>query len=156
VPYENYSCVFDPDLSDNPKLSDLKAYWDRKRGTRPMPLRREIDPLELKAHLGFLVLIDVLPEAKDFRLRLIGTKIAEAVGADSTGKLLSELRAADPAWWRFCDDLYRTVATRGVVGRARGALLMVGREGRSFDSVLLPIDRGDATVGQILAEQLFS
>ena len=151
--HENYSSVFDPDLSDNPRFLELKAYWDRKRGARAMPLRSDIDPLELRRHLGSLVLIDVLPGMTDFRMRLIGTRIVETYGRDSTGKLLSSLKPIDPEWWRFCDGLYRAVAGRAVIARARGNLRMVGRDFRRFDSVLLPLDAG--TVGKILAEQLF-
>lgn len=153
--HENYSCVFDPDLSDNARFLDLKAYWDRKRGARAMPVRSDIDPLELRGHLGSLVLVDVLPGMTDFRMRLIGTTITAAYGRDSTGKLLSSLKSADPEWWRFCDDLYRAVAGRAVIAQARGNLRMVGRDFRRFDSVLLPLDAGDGTVGKILAEQLF-
>ena len=43
-----------------------------------MPLRKDIDPLELKDHLGSLNIIECLPERDDFRYRLIGTRIAEA------------------------------------------------------------------------------
>ncbi len=154
--HEDYSSVLDPDLSDSPRFRDLKAYWDAKRGTRAMPRRADIDPLELRKHLGSLVLIEVLPGMTDFRMRLIGSTIVETLGRDSTGKLLSELKPADVNWWRFCDDLYRTVATRAVVARARGNLRMVGRDFRSFDSVLLPLDAGDGTVGMILAEQIFT
>jgi len=154
--HENYSGVFDPDLSDNPRFLQLKAYWDRKRGGRAMPMRADIDPLELRGHVGSLVLVDVLPAMTDFRMRLIGSRIVEAYGRDSTGKLLSSLKAADPDWWRFCDDLYRAIATRSVIARARGTLRMVGRDFRTFDSVLLPLDAGDGSVGMILAEQLFT
>ncbi len=120
-----------------------------------MPMRADIDPLDLRGHLGSLVLIDVLPGLADFRMRLIGSKIVEAYGRDSTGKLLSALKPADPPWWRFCDDLYRTIAKRAVIARARGNLQMVGRDFRTFDSVLMPLDGGDGSVGMILAEQLF-
>ena len=153
--HENYSTVFDPDLSDNPRFLELKAYWDRKRGTRAMPLRSDIDPLELRGHLGLLVLIDVLPGVTDFRMRLVGTTIVETYGRDSTGKLLSALKPLDPEWWRFCDDLYRAVVERAVIARARGNLRMVGRDFRTFDSVLLPLDGGDGSVGKILAEMRF-
>ncbi len=154
--HENYSSVLNPDLSDNPRFLDLKAYWDRKRGARAMPMRADIDPLELRKHMGSLVLVDVLPGMTDFRMRLIGTRIAEAYGRESTGKLLSSLKSADPDWWRFCDDLYRAIATRATIARARGTLRMVGRDFRTFDAVLFPIDAGDGTVGMILAEQLFN
>jgi hypothetical protein len=154
--HEDYSRVLNPDLSDNPRFLDLRAYWDAKRGTRTMPTRSDIDPLELRKHLGSLVLIDVLPGMTDFRMRLIGSTIVETLGRDSTGKLLSELKPADVNWWRFCHDLYSEIAGRAVIARARGNLRMVGRDFRSFDSVLLPLDAGNGTVGMILAEQVFS
>ncbi len=153
--HEDYSSVLNPDLSDSPRFLDLKAYWDAKRGTRAMPTRGDIDPLELRKHLGSLVLVDVLPGMADFRMRLIGSTTVEALGRDSTGKLLSSLKPADFNWWRFCDDLYRAMAERAVVARAGGNLRMVRRDFRRFDSVLLPLDAGDGSVGMILAEQLF-
>ena len=154
--HENYSYTLDPDISDNPRFLELKAYWDRKRGSRPMPARGDIDPLELRGHLGSLVLIDVLPGMTDFRMRLVGTTIAEAYGRDSTGKTLLDLKPADINYWRFCVELYRAVAERKIVARSRGSLRTVGRDYRHFDALLLPLDAGDGTVGRILAEQLFT
>lgn len=153
--HRNYTYSLDPDIGDNARFIALKEYWDRKRGSHAMPRRADIDPLELRDHLGSLVMIDVLPGAADFRMRLIGTFITAAYGRDSTGKLLSALKAADPEWWRFCDELYRAVALSGKPARAGGDLSMVGRDYRQFDSLLLPLDAGDGTVGRILAEQLF-
>ena len=153
--HEDYSSVFEPDLSDNARFLDLRAYWDTKRATRAMPRRSDIDPLELRKHLGWLVLVDVLPGMTDFRMRLIGSRIVEMLGRDSTGKLLSSLKPADGNWWRFCHDLYSEIAGRALIARARGSLRMVGRDFRTFDSVLLPLDAGDGTVGMILAEQIF-
>jgi len=104
--HEDYFSVLNPDLSDSPRFLDLKAYWDRKRGSRAMPVRADIDPLDLRTHLGSLVLIDVLPGMTDFGMRLIGSTIVEALGRDSTGKLLSPLMPADVNWGRFCHELY--------------------------------------------------
>ena len=156
IVYETYSYELDPDISNNKRFAELKAYWDNKRGTRPMPRRADIDPVELRDHLGSLVMIDVLPGAVDFRMRLIGTAIVGFYGRDSTGKLLSELKDADPEWWRFCDELYRAVAQHARIARAHGTLRMVGKEYRRFEALLLPLDAGNGDVGLILAEQLFS
>ena len=156
VVHEKYSYQLDPDLSDNKRFAELKAYWDGKRGARPMPRRADIDPIELRDHLGSLVMIDVLPGAVDFRMRLIGTAIVSFYGRDSTGRLLSELKVADPEWWRFCDELYRAVAQQARIARARGTLRMVGKDYRRFEALLLPLDAGNGHVGMIMAEQLIS
>ena len=86
-----YAFTIDPDISDNPRFLELKAYWELKRGARPMPTRAMIDPLDLKAHLGWLILAEMLPDGSDMRWRLIGSNIVDAYGRDSTGKRLSEI-----------------------------------------------------------------
>ncbi|MGO8920731.1 MAG: PAS domain-containing protein [Stellaceae bacterium] len=73
-----FSHEFDPDISDNPRFQDLVAYWQKKRGGRALPLRKDIDPLELQPHLGSLVIIECLPGLTNFRYRLFGTKVVAA------------------------------------------------------------------------------
>src|ERR1700720_2850497 len=57
----------DPDVSDKPSFRELLAYWNEKRGSRTLPLRKEVDPVELQKHLGSLKLIECLPGLTDFR-----------------------------------------------------------------------------------------
>ncbi len=147
----------DPDLSDNPRFQDLLAYWREKRGDRALPLRKAIDPLELKQHMGSLNIIECLPGLADFRYRLIGTNITAAYGRDSTGKTVRELYAQDdPEYCDFLLGIYREVAMRGVIARLRGSLRPVNKTYRLFDSLLLPLDGGEGEVAWILNEVLFS
>jgi len=152
-----FTAVFDPDLSDNPSFVDLAAYWQRKCAGRPLPLKSEIDPLELKSHLGSLGMIECLPGLEDFRFRLIGSHIVQAYGRDSTGRTVRELYAeSDPEYLDFLLQLYRGVVSRKAIARASGSLRPVGREYRQFDLLLLPLDGGDGTVGWMLNELLVS
>src|SRR5579863_2932455 len=108
-----YTAVIDPDLSDNPRFQDLVAYWQGKRGERALPMRKDIDPLEMWQHIGRLNLIECLPGLADFRYRLIGTTITAAYGRDSTGKTVRELYSVeDPEYCEFLIGAYREVATR--------------------------------------------
>ena len=146
-----------PNVSDNPQFQDLVAYWQAKRGLRPLPLRQDIDPLELKQHLGSLNIIECLPGLTDFRYRLIGTRIAEAYGRDSTGKTVRELYAVeDPEYCEFLLGTYREVATRQVIARIRGNLRPVNKDYRWADSLLLPLADSEGGVSEILNEVLFS
>ena len=152
-----FSATFEPDISDNPRFQDLVSYWQSKRGARALPLRQEIDPLELRLHLGSLVIIECLPGLADFRYRLIGTNVVAAYGRDSTGKTVRELYAVGDA--EYCDFLvatYREVATRRVTARITANLRPVNKNFRQADSLLLPLDGGDGSVGFILNEVLFS
>ena len=70
------------------RLHDVLGYWSAKRGARPMPSRRDIDPLELgPAILPHLMLVDVEPGPR-FRYRLFGTAVSDAFGMDATGQYI--------------------------------------------------------------------
>jgi hypothetical protein len=152
-----FTAVVDPDISDNPRFQDLVAYWQAICGERALPLRRDIDPLQLKQHLGSLNIIECLPGLGDFRYRLIGTNIVAAYGRDSTGKTVREIYAVeDPEYCAFLLGIYHEVATRRVMARLTVNLRPVNKTYRMADSLLLPLDGGDGSVGFILNEVLFS
>lgn len=65
------------------KLTSLKALWDAKRQTRPMPSRNDFDIHELKPWLGHLALVDVTGERN---FRLCGTGLFFRFGGDMTGQ----------------------------------------------------------------------
>lgn len=152
----DFSYALEPDLGDNPKFRDLLAYWERKRGPRAMPRRADIDPLELKGHLGSLVIVEVLPEPHRYRFRLVGTRVVEAYGRDSTGKTVEEAFAADPAGRDFLLELFGAIVERRAVVRASGPIRPAHQMLRNSDALLLPLDGGDGSVGMILIEQNFS
>jgi hypothetical protein len=152
-----FAAVVNPDLSDNPRFQHLVAYWRGKAAGAALPLRKDIDPLELKEHLGSLNIIDCLPGLADFRYRLIGTHIAQAYGRDSTGKTVRELYAVDdPEYCAFLLGIYQEVATRQVIARLHVNLRPVNKTYRLADSLLLPLGDGKGGVAAILNEVLFS
>lgn len=69
---------------------ELYAYWDGLRNGRPMPSRRDIDPLKIpRSLLPYLYVMEVHgPEA--FRFRLSGTRLREIFGRDVTGRGLED------------------------------------------------------------------
>jgi len=148
--------VTNPDLSGVPQLREFKRYWDEKRGTRAMPVRADIDPIELRAHLGWIYLIDVFPDLSDFRYRLLGSRITEAYGRDNTGKTVREIYERDHAdYCRAVLELYRTVAREAVPALGRGSLQIVQKPFRGYETLYLPLDRGDGTVEMIVAKMEF-
>lgn len=151
-----FSYWFDPDLGDSPKFRELMAYWDRKRGTRAMPRRADIDPLEIPKHLGWLIIVEVLAEPERFRFRLVGTKVVDAYGRDFTGKTVAQAFGDDPVGLSFLMELFGAIAEKRAVARARGPIRSGHLMLRDSDALLLPLDAGDGTVGMILIEQNFS
>lgn len=82
-------------------IVEVRRYWERKRGDRPMPARADIEPSELKAILPNLALADVAYDPLDFRYRLIGSEIDRHSADSHTGKWVSEIpgRAPPSAVW---------------------------------------------------------
>ena len=69
----------------------LYRYWREKCGRRRMPARADLDPLEMPPRLlPFITIVDVVPDARRFVYRLVGTGEVEARGNDPTGKSVAE------------------------------------------------------------------
>ncbi len=130
----------DPAHLPHPTHAFLRAYWEGKRRGRLMPARADIDPVEMKAHLGWIVLADVLPGCTDFRLRLVGTLVTEYFLRDNTGRTIKESFAeADPAVTDSVLAAFRTVARERAPLRSFGSPGWLGREFLDFDLLLLPL-----------------
>jgi hypothetical protein len=95
---------------DDPVLAPALAYWMQKRGPRPMPRKRDIDPVELPPKLlPNLQIIDVIDGGARFRYRLVGTASVNAFGSDYTGRYPDEMFSDDRL--NFIQSLYRAVCT---------------------------------------------
>lgn len=72
----------------------LLAHWSSLADGSRLPSFRQIDPLDLRPALGYVMLLDVVADGNDFRYRLYGSTISSVSGFDMTGKLVSELPAS--------------------------------------------------------------
>ncbi len=140
---------------DEPLLNELVAYWEAKRAGRMAPRRSDIDPIELKAHLPRLLLLDVLQAGVDFRYRLIGTAIVQGMGHDSTGRRVSEVFADHPALLKGVLERFRRVVVKQVPIFTRGRTLWIpDREHRRYVAVGMPLSEDGVRVNMILYEMM--
>ena len=75
------------------RLKRFADYLSRKAAPGKLAGRQDIDPLELRDLLGSLVLHDVVPQkggGQRYRTRLVGTRVVELLGGDTTGQFLDE------------------------------------------------------------------
>jgi len=147
---------FDPPRSSKPALAFLQDYWDKKRGTRPMPSRADISPAEMKPFIRAIVLVDALPDLADFRYRMIGSDVTEHMLSDATGKTLRE------AFARYGQDAtegaiagYAHVARNKVVMRLHGSAEWLHQPHLDFDSIHLPLSEDGQAVNMILSAVVF-
>jgi hypothetical protein len=146
----------DPTHLRHPTLAFLRAYWDSKRRGRAMPARADIDPAEMKEHLGWIILADVLPDLADFRYRLIGTRVTQYFRRDVTGKTLTESYTAyGPAALKMALAVYRKVARDRVVLRTFGDIGWLGKDFSEFDQLFVPLSDDGITVNMILSAFTF-
>ena len=73
------------------EILHILVYWHTKRSSKIMPARSDINPLDMGRYLSKIMLIDVLPEYPHFRYRVFGTRIAEWVKFDATGKTVESI-----------------------------------------------------------------
>ncbi|HXQ53259.1 MAG TPA: PAS domain-containing protein [Stellaceae bacterium] len=92
----------------HPVLGSLLRYWQVKRGTRALPSRRDIDPLEMGPDLlPHLLLADLLDRGTRVRFRLVGTSVVKRIGFDPTGRYLDGEMSG--GWWELLASLHRLV-----------------------------------------------
>lgn len=133
-----------------PVLSDFFQCWDRLRGERRAPSRRDDLPSAFRVHLGWLVMLE--PVGADFRYRMIGSKVTEAAARDATGSTLTEAygEADAAAFQEQCRDVLMswqalfTSKTMKAPGRDfivhESLALPLSIDGQTVDTILLRVN----------------
>lgn len=141
-------------LAEDPILGALYSYWNRRRGGRRMPDRRDIDPLELgPALLPHVGLMDIVDAGARVRYRLLGTAIVERFGIDPTGRFHDEVMSG--SYRDYIHSLY------GKLHRARApvfseSLFRWDKEGfLRTRRIYLPLTHGGEEVAIALIGQVF-
>jgi hypothetical protein len=125
--------------------TELYAYWERKRGTRRMPARADIDPADLKRVLPNIILAKIDRESRRVRYTLVGTRSVAHAAMDYTNHYLDELDFScdfDTNW----DEVYRVLCRerRPIFGFVKTSL----KDNRTCElaEVLLPLSDDGETV----------
>ena len=119
-----------------------------------MPSRADIDPFELRDHLGYLFLLDVVGQPARFRYRLIGTHITATVGRDSTGRFVDE--AYPNRDGLDLTEFYRYLTDAKCPARNHGTVRWVDKEHKRYEAVTLPLSEDGERVNMFLGEMAFS
>lgn len=126
----------------------MYEYWRGKCAGRRTPSRDDIDPVEIKALLPYILLTDIHHDPLRVQIRLVGTAVVEAAGRDITGKWLHEIQL-DGGLQMWNANYQRLVSQRvPVVGRTR-ATVKPGDD-RVFEWILLPLSSDGEKVDKSL------
>lgn len=127
----------------------LFDYWRNKRGERPYPAWDEVHLIDLWQVAPCLSVKDVIDGGSDFRARYWGTRLAEAVGADISGRSVGEIPGIDivRAFVNF-----RGVANTGQPLLSYRRLAFIDqREHVDFEAVHLPLGPAGGPVAQVIS-----
>lgn len=114
--------------------------WNEKRAGRPLPRRSDFEIEDLAPWFGHVIIMDVIDGGRDFRYRMIGTRITEFLDRDYTGNLVS---ASDYGGGRdkVVDTFRRPVVDLAPVLRSGHVVWARDRTWRTYDSVHCPLVR---------------
>jgi hypothetical protein len=141
-------------LAADPILGALYRYWNRRRGQRRMPDRRDIDPLELgPALLPHLGLMDIVEGARRVRYRLLGTAIVERFGLDPTGKFMDEVMSG--SYSEYIHGLYRQLVNAGAPVFSESVFRWDAEGYLRTRRIYLPLTHGGDHVAIALIGQVF-
>jgi hypothetical protein len=138
------------DQLKSPVLIALFEYWNRLRGDRFAPARKDVKPSDIPALLPHILIFEVLEGGARARVRLAGSAISQYLDPNFTGAVLDD---ASPLL-----AVRRNLAGIRAAARDRIALTcswdVTGLPGLSFKSsevIWLPLSLDGRTVDQILA-----
>jgi hypothetical protein len=126
----------------------LYDHWRTKCGDRPMPARKDLDPVDLKPYLPSIILVDVVADARRFVYRLVGTKEVAERGNDPTGKPVGEAFFAKTAEETL--DIYGYVVRERRPFCFRDPYLAPDGQTEHEDIIYLPLSANGADVDMIL------
>jgi hypothetical protein len=149
--------ICDADLTRqirDPRLLQLYDYWRDRRGHRRFPTRRDIDPLQFRYVLGYVMMVDVEPhDSPRYRVRLRGSEMAQRARYDLTGKFLEDLP----------DSEYRAY----VLGRCASLLRkgdpeiihhdrVLDGEVRKYEALWLPFSENGSDVTMLMCALIYA
>ena len=96
-----------------PQHRELFAYWRGKAKSGRLPLRKDIDPIDIPKLLPWLSLVEAnwSGASPRFRFRVVGSSVAERFGRDATGLWFED--AYDQHYYELQTTTFTEVATAG-------------------------------------------
>lgn len=127
------------------RVQQLHDYWQKVRGARGMPARRDIDATEIWSLLPNIHVSEWHENPDRVRYRVAGTEIVASIGREISGHWLTDFHT-DPKDVAETMSLYRQVIARRapVIGRTLGSMQRLGVD--SFEWILCPLSEDDRSI----------
>jgi hypothetical protein len=135
------------------QLEDCWRFWQSRRGENAIPIRRDIDPLNMPLRiLPNLFIYERTPDAR-FRCRLFGSELCAKFAEDATGRYLDDMLPSNARAKRL--EIFSTVLDQRRPAVYIGRLVATKREWLSFRRLLLPVSSDGAVADLIFGMVVF-
>ena len=140
----------DRDLAFRDPINDQAlAYWRGKTGARPMPSRADLDPVEMRAFVTHVGLIEAVggerEAAKTFRIRLAGTALEDVFG-HLTGRKLTELPDYFAVRWH---DLFQAAVEARAPVCVTTRVSLEHKEHLAAEALIAPLSEDGTSVSML-------
>jgi hypothetical protein len=142
----------DIDTKRYPEIARALAYWRAKRGTRLLPSRADIDPLDLSVDLPRVMMAEVTHDPLEFRYRVAGTSTFRVHGEELTGKHPRDLQPREFGTLihnHYCEAVMRRAPVLHLIQ------LNVGDVSTSYARIILPLASDGETVDRLLTVECY-
>jgi len=129
-------------------LERLLVLWESKRRGGALPSRSDFTVEEFLGFGGRVALIDVEREPLRFRYRLVGTRIVEALGRDSTGRYFDELYAPD--YYRHIEAHFSGIIEERAPLRTTGNMAHIYKPYVAVEGINIPLASDGGTVDMFI------
>jgi|AraplaMF_Col_mMF_1032025.scaffolds.fasta_scaffold00140_35 hypothetical protein len=130
------------------KVRELHAWWRAHGGGAGIPDRSAFDPTAYPHLLPNMIISEVETDPFRIRYRLVGTRVADVLNIDFTGRHLDELvdEATETPWQDHYVEAYEKRVP--ILGEVSEATLSGGRF--TFEFGIFPVTAGGSAVRQFL------
>jgi hypothetical protein len=136
--------------SKTPAFKTALEYWRERCGKRSMPCRADVSPGALRKFLPSVHLYEVFDAGASYRVRLIGTDIANLFEANPTGKLFDRTSKHPLVKRMLC--VIQNVARRRQPLLARARRTAIDKVNYApIESLFLPLSENGSDVSMVLA-----
>lgn len=135
------------------ELHDFLSYWEARRGTRQFPSRADIKPGDITDFLPWTHMHDVARDGKEFRIRLIGTALADTFGnGDMRGKPISVLPPR--VFERVQQGIEAVLKQRAPVRTYAPHAALPGKYFEGIESCFAPLSENGTDINIIIAASI--
>jgi len=132
---------------------DCWAFWQSRRRENAIPVRRDIDPIDMPLRILPNLFIYERNADGRFRCRLFGSELCAKFAEDATGRYLDEMLPDNARAKRL--EIFSTVLDQRRPGVYVGRLVATRREWLSFRRLLLPVSSDGSAADLIFGMVIF-